>query len=268
MRGFAERGVGERSDDGTGERADAAEQDHQKSFSRFVPADQLRVHEARVQTPHVAGGARQGSRNDEGRELVAVGIVAHRLHAMFVHTDALEDTAEQRAQQESQRNVHQRELDERNVIGGPCPPGPRQILRVEFHAERLQQGLCEISAVGAAAELGVVEDEEDHLPERQCHHEKEKTLCAQRQRADPKCCQAGDGHGGGEGLPDGAWAALRRQQVNHVGRESIERTVAETDKTSAADEQVQRQSQHGRDHRRCNQADVVGRDQDRQHREH
>ena len=83
---------------GAVQRGEAAQQDHQQRLGRAVPADQLGVHEAPVHGPHVAGHARQHAGNREGRELVAVGIEAQRLHAALIDADALQHAPEQRAQ--------------------------------------------------------------------------------------------------------------------------------------------------------------------------
>ena len=85
-----------------------------------------------------------------------------------------------RAQQERQDQVDRDELHQRDVVDRPCAPRAREALRAELEPEGGDQGLGEIRAVGPAAELGVVEDEEDHLAEGERHHQEEEAAGAQR----------------------------------------------------------------------------------------
>ena len=146
---------------------------------------------------------------------------------------------------------------ERHVVGRPRAPRARKALRAELKTERRDQGLCEIRAVRSAAELGVVEDEEDHLPERERHHQEKEAAGAQRERADEQRRNAGDDHRDGKRLPHRQRRIFRRDQVDRVGRETVERAVPERHEPGGADQKVDAEREHRGDHRRGEQADIV-----------
>src|SRR5690606_13811320 len=152
-------------------RLQASEQDHEERLGRAVPADELRVHEGAVHGPHVARDTRERARNDERGKFVAIRVVAERAHAMLVDANALENAAKERAQQEDEEEIHGDELHKRHVVEIDWPLTSRI---GQLETEKGKNRPRQIGAVRAAAELGVVEDEEDHLPKSERDHEKEE----------------------------------------------------------------------------------------------
>ena len=221
-----------------------------------------------MQAPHVTRSAGERGGDDEGGELVAIGVEAHRDHAVLVDLDAFEHAAEQRTEQKCQDQIHGDELHKRNVVGGPAALRSREGLGIDLEAEGGNQRLGQISAIRATAELGVVEDEENHLPERERDHQEEEAFGAQRQRADNERDHSGDGHGRRQRLPDRPRRTFGRQEEHHISSEPVEGAVAEADEARGTDQEVQTERQHGANHRRRGEADVVGSRHEGQQHEH
>ena len=172
---------------------------------------------------------------------------------------------EHRAQQNDQPQIHGAQQCEGYVVDRDGPLPPRQL---QLPVEDRQHRPREEGAVGAAAELGVVEQEEHHLPERQRHHQEEETACAQRQGADQERGGASDRNRRRERDENGAAPAIPGDEVDRVGGEAVERGVPQADKPGAADQQLQTESQHRRNEGVGAEFDVVARDEERQRGEH
>ena len=157
---------------------------------------------------------------------------------MLVDADAFEDAAEQRAQQEGEEEIHGDELHECHVveIDRPLPPRIGQL-----EAEEGKNGASQIGAVRAAAELRVVEDEEDHLPEGERDHEKEEAARPERECADEERSGAGCQHGERQRHKYREAGILGRHEVDRVGGEPVESAMAEADEACATDEELKAQ---------------------------
>jgi len=120
-------------------------------------------------------------------------------------------------------------------------------------------------AVGAAAELGVVEQEEQHLSEGERHHEKEEAPRAQRQGTDDQRREPGDYHRQRQRDEDRQALACRRDEIDGVGGKPVEGRVPQADEPRAPHQQLQAERQHGGDQRVGAELHVIGRHEEREH---
>ena len=112
-----------------------------------------------------------------------------------------------------------------------------------------------------------MEDEEDHLAECQRDHQEEEAFGAEREDADDGGGEPRSEHGDRQREPHRLSRAFGREEVNDVSGEAVEGAMTEADKARDANEQLQRQREHGRDQRCGAQFDMVGRGEQRQQRE-
>src|ERR1700676_5482217 len=144
------------------EAAQAAKYQHQQHIPGLVPRDDLGVHETELHRRQVACKAGERTREGKAGELVKVDGEAKRAHPVLVAVDALQRAAEGRAQQHAQENEHQQHRCEHEVIR------MRRAGEIEWRKSADAGDRFEIhaDAVGATPELGVVENEVEHLRER------------------------------------------------------------------------------------------------------
>src|ERR1700680_2207766 len=111
---------------------------------------------------------------DEGKagELVKVDGEAKRAHPVLVAADALQRAAEGRAQQHAQEDEHQQHRCEHEVIR-MCRAGEIERQKSADAGHRFE---IHADAVGTSAEIRVVENEVEHLGERERHHDEIDSL--------------------------------------------------------------------------------------------
>ncbi len=151
----------------------------------------------------------------------------------------------QRRHREDQRAQHQ-PVEMHGIVDAQRP-------RAE-HAELGPE--IDVGAVAAAGDLGVVEDEIDHLRERQRDHDEVDAPRAQHQHADQQRQHRRRGNRRHQQPPAIAGLGLRRQHRGRIGRGGEVRGMAQADQARIADQQLQRQREDRHDHHLAEQVDV------------
>ena len=172
----------ERAADGAVECAGAAENDHQKNVAGLMPREDLRIGETGLDRRQVTGETGQRAGDREARQLVPKHVIAEREHPVLVDFDAVQRASERRSEQRSEEQKRGNEH---------CQHEIEELVRIAEIDERdvaeLDVGLeVHRDAVRAAAEVGVVENEVEHLGERERHHDEVDAACAQNENADQR----------------------------------------------------------------------------------
>ena len=129
--------------------------------------------------------------------------------------------------------------------------------RLEVHAD----------AVRSAAELGVVEDEIEHLRERERHHDEVDALHADDEQPDHERRDGRSQHCRRQREPEIGRFVLGRHQAERVRADAEERRVPERDETRVPDEEVERKREDRENHDLGDELDVEPGAHERKHRQ-
>jgi hypothetical protein len=171
---------------------------------------------------------------------------------MLVAADALQRAPERRAQHRPQEGEYSDEQGQHEIIDVPCVgeierrEAPDRRDRLEVHAD----------AVRSAAELRVVEDEIEHLRERERHHDEVDALHAYDEHADRQRRECRGEHRRRQREPEVRRLVLRAHQPQRIGADPEVRGVAERDETGIADEEIEREREDREDHDLRDELDV------------
>ena len=171
---------------------------------------------------------------------------------MLVASYPLERAAERRAQHDAQKREHRDQQHEHAVVD------VRRVGEIERREAADRRDRLEIHAdpVRAAAEFRVVEEEIEHLREREGHHDEVDALHAHDEHADRERRDSGREHRRRQREPEVGRLVLRRHQAERVRADAEERRVAERDEPGVSDEKVERKREDREDHHLGDELDV------------
>src|SRR2546425_2664805 len=160
-------GEDERADDGAGQRALAAEQDHGQDLHRLVDAEVAGIDVARVVAVEATGEGGERAPDGEGQQLVAEHVHAERAGEILVEADGREAAAHPRVEHPDAHEDGDGERDQRHVVPRHRPPHghPSGSWPPEGRPARHDEAK---RAVGDG--VPVEHDEPDHLREGQGDH--------------------------------------------------------------------------------------------------